>query len=114
MVTRLAKGTRVALASVILAYIYTNLDVMALHHRGLGYDSISLLYHFLYGWIETHFEGTYTHHYPPSDNIKTIYRLQEIPSMAYTSSLGVSTFSQESSYYTKERRVLEMAPIYLH
>ena len=59
MATKLAKGTRISLVPAVLAYICTNLDAMALHRRGPCYASVSLPFHFLYGWIESHFAGTY-------------------------------------------------------
>ena len=93
MATKLAKGTRISLAPAVLAYICTNLDAMALHRRGPCYASVSLPFHFLYGWIESHFAGTYARRNKPSDSIKNIDGLREIPSMAYISGVGASTFN---------------------
>ena len=49
--------------------------------------------YFLYGWIESHFVGTYASRNKASDNIKNIDGLREIPSMAYISGVRASTFN---------------------
>ena len=62
MATKLAQGTRMALAPAVLAYICTSLDAMVQHSKGPCSAQVTLPYHFLYGWVDSHFERTYAHH----------------------------------------------------
>lgn len=67
---------RITLASTVLEYIYTSLDVMVLHHKKPCGVLVALPYNFLYGWVNSNFIGIYIHCNTLSENIININELQ--------------------------------------
>ncbi|KAH7667081.1 Aminotransferase-like plant mobile domain-containing protein [Dioscorea alata] len=57
---KLAKEKKLSLAPAVLACICTNLDIIISQRKGSHYISIPFPCYYFYGWITSHFPGTYS------------------------------------------------------